>query len=78
MFDWQAFLGWNIMVHWGILLFAALLVLGAKNWMVSIHQKFVDLPRETLLISYWWFLALYKLLILVLFVGPYVVLRWLM
>ncbi len=78
MLDWQAFLGWNLIIQWGILLLAALFVMGASDWVVRIHRKFIDLPREKLLVSYWWFLAVYKVLIIMFLLGPYVVLRWLM
>lgn len=78
MFDWQAFLGWNLVVHWGLLALSALLVLGASDWVVRVHQRFIDLPRDKLLFSYWCFLAAYKVLILLFLLGPYVVIRWLM
>ncbi|MCW8870105.1 MAG: hypothetical protein OQK49_05320 [Proteobacteria bacterium] len=78
MFDWQAFLGWNVIVHFALLSLTTLIVAGASDWVVRIHQKMFDLSRERLLLSYWYFLALYKVLIWVLFLGPYIVLRWLM
>ncbi|MCX7545664.1 DUF6868 family protein [Marinicella gelatinilytica] len=78
MFDWQAFLGWNVIVHFGLLMLATLMVAGATDWVIRIHQKMFDLPRERLLLSYWYFLAFYKVLIWALFLGPYVVIRWLM
>lgn len=74
----QTFLGWNLVIHFGLLLLTlAFLTLG-RSWVVKLHQRFFPLSKEQLLSTYFHFVAAYKILILVFVVVPYIVIRFLL
>lgn len=74
----QTFLGWNLVIHFGMLLLVVMLLTLGKSWVFSMHQKFFDLSKEQLSRSYFNFIAIYKLLVMVFIVVPYVVIRFLL
>ena len=74
----QTFLGWNLVIHLGMLLLVVVLLTLGKGWVVNMHQKFFDLSKEQLSCSYFNFIAIYKLLLMVFVVVPYVVIRFLL
>ncbi len=48
----QTFLGWNLVIHVGLLFFiVALLTLG-QNWIVKMHQTMFEISKEQLLRVY--------------------------
>lgn len=74
----QTFLGWNLIIHFGMLLLVVVLLTLGRNWVFGMHQKFFDMSKEQLSRSYFKFIAIYKLLVLVFVVVPYVVIRYLL
>lgn len=74
----QTFLGWNLLIHTGLLMFVFLLLTAAKNWVVKIHQAMFELTKDQLDRVYFNFIAIYKLLIIILFLIPYLVVRFLL
>jgi len=74
----QTFLGWNLVIHVAMLMVVFLFLTLGKNWMIRMHQKIFDLPKEQLLRSYFNFLATYKILVIMLVLVPYVVIRFLL
>lgn len=74
----QSFLGWNLVIHFGLLLLTlAFLTLG-RHWVVKLHQQFFALSKDQLLRTYFNFIAAYKILILVFVAVPYIVIRFLL
>ena len=74
----QTFLGWNLLIHTGFLMFIFLLLTAAKSWVVKLHQAMFELTKEQLERVYFSFIATYKLLIVILFLVPYLVVRFLL
>ncbi|MEZ5471638.1 MAG: hypothetical protein R3E90_07645 [Marinicella sp.] len=75
---WQTFLGWNLVIHFGLLLLVFVLLTLAKSWVLSVHQKLFNLPKEQLLGIYIQFIAAYKILITVFVLVPYLVIRFIL
>ncbi len=74
----QTFLGWNLVIHFGLLLITlAFLTLG-RHWVVRLHQQFFALSKDQLLRTYFNFIAAYKILILIFVAVPYLVIRFLL
>lgn len=74
----QTFLGWNLVIHFGLLLLTlAFLILG-RSWVMRLHQRFFALSRDELLRTYFNFIAAWKILVLVFVAVPYVVIRFLL
>lgn len=74
----QTFLGWNLVIHFGLLLLVFVLLTLTRSWVMNIHQKLFKLPREQLLGIYIQFIAVYKILITVFVLVPYLVIRFLL
>lgn len=74
----QTFLGWNLVIHFGLLLLVFVLLTLTRNWIMNIHQKLFNLPKEQLLGIYIQFIAVYKILITVFVLVPYLVIRFLL
>jgi hypothetical protein len=74
----QTFLGWCVVIHFGMLLLVVLFLTMGRNWVVNMHQKFFDLSKEELHRSYFNYIAVYKLLVIVFVLVPYLVIRFLL
>ena len=74
----QTFLGWNLVIHFGLLLLVFVLLTLTRSWVMNIHQKLFKLPKEQLLGIYIQFFAVYKILITVFGLVPYLVIRFLL
>jgi len=74
----QTFLGWCVVIHFGMLLLVVLFLTMGRNWVVNMHQKFFDLSKEELQRSYFNYIAVYKLLVIVFVLVPYLVIRFLL
>ncbi len=74
----QTFLGWNLVIHFALLLLVFVLLTLTRNWVLNLHQKLFALPKEQLLGIYIQFIAVYKILITVFVLVPYLVLRFLL
>ena len=74
----QTFLGWNLVIHFGLLLLVFVLLTLTRSWIMNIHQKLFNLPKEQLLGIYIQFIAVYKIMITVFVLVPYLVIRFLL
>lgn len=74
----QAFLGWNLIIHIGMLLVVFLFTTLGRNWMLKMHQSMFGLAEGELLKIYFFYIAIYKMLIIIFVLIPYVVLRFLL
>ena len=72
------FLAWSSVVHIAFLLFATFMLFALRDWAMGIHSAMLGVDRVDLPRLYFQYLAGYKLLILVFFIVPYLVLRLLM
>jgi len=70
----QTFLGWCTVIHMGLLLFSSLLLMVAKDWAYGIHSKLFSISRESFNTMIYGFLGVYKLLIFVFCLVPYIAL----
>ena len=75
---WTTFLGWATLFHFVLLGVIALAVLILRKWMMGIHGRMFDLDEATLNQQYFQYIAQYKILVIVFFLVPYLVLRLVM
>ena len=73
--QFTALLGWAAVLNITYLLLATFIVTFAKSSIASIHGKVFDLSSQQLDAKYFDYLAIYKILTLVLFVFPYFALK---
>lgn len=63
---------------WGVILNAVFLIVStffgmfAADWVYSMHRRFFDISRDAFNVVFYSFLGVYKILVLVFFVVPYV------
>lgn len=69
------FFGWCLVINTGLLVFTTVFLLIGQNWAAKIHSKMFNLKVEDLKRSYFNYVALYKLLLIVLNLVPYVALK---
>lgn len=75
---WMPFLGWASVINLGILLFSTLVIMLGKNAILSIHSRLFGLGEDSLMALYLGVLGMYKILIIVLCIVPWIVLRFFM
>ncbi len=71
----QEVLGWCIVINGGLLLLWALFFLGARDFMYRLHSRWFRLPEERIDAIHYCLIGVYKLMIIVFLVSPYVALR---
>lgn len=69
-------LGWCALVNYGLLIVWALLVLVARGPWLELQQRLFDLPPAQVRLLNYAGIALYKLGIILFFLVPYLVLRF--
>jgi len=69
-----AFFMWCTILNVALLLLSSLFRLCAADWIYSIHSKWFSISRETFNVAIYSFLGLYKILVIVFNVIPYVAL----
>ncbi len=74
----QTFLGWNLVIHIGMLLLVFLFTTLGRSWMLKMHQSMFGLAEDQLLKIYFYFIATYKMLTIVFVLTPYLVIRFLL
>ncbi len=74
----QAFLGWNLVIHIGLLLLVFLFITLGRNWVLKIHQSMFGVTKDDLVKMYFYYIATYKMLIIIFILIPYLVLRFLL
>lgn len=68
-------LGWCFVMNYLVLLVWALLFTCAKEWMYRLHSRWFDISRPVFDAMHYGLMGVYKLLILILFLTPYVAIR---
>jgi hypothetical protein len=69
------FLGWCSLINIGILLFTTLMIKAFMGPVAKLHSNIFGVPESELPMTYYWYLALYKIAILVFNLVPYLALR---
>lgn len=73
--DFVTFLGWATLVHFVLLAVIAGALIGFRQWIIGVHQRMFAIDEAALNLAYFQYLAGYKILVLVFFLVPYLVLR---
>ena len=68
------FFMWCTILNFALLLFSSLMCMCAGDWAYRIHSKLFSISRETFNVVIYSFLALYKLLVIVFILIPYMAL----
>lgn len=71
-----SFLGRAFLVSVGFQLFALVMLVGLKDWAYSVHSSLFGLSPEQFALSTYLSLGIMKMLSLVLFLVPWVALKW--
>ncbi|MBA7698890.1 hypothetical protein ES703_107573 [subsurface metagenome] len=69
-----AFFMWCTILNFALLLLSSLIYLCAGDWAYRIHSKWFSISRETFNVAFYSFIALYKLLVIVFNLIPYIAL----
>jgi hypothetical protein len=69
-----AFFMWCTILNVALLLLSSLMCICAADWAYRIHSKLFSISRETFNVVIYSFIALYKLLVIVFILIPYVAL----
>ncbi|MHC4173080.1 MAG: DUF6868 family protein [Planctomycetota bacterium] len=70
----RAFFMWCTILNFALLLFSSLMCMCAGDWAYRIHSKLFSISRETFNVMIYSFLGLYKLLVFVFCLIPYIAL----
>lgn len=68
------FFGWTTVFHFGILLFATLMMMGLRDWTTALHARMFDLQDGDVRQSIYNWLGTYKLLVFVFAFVPWLTL----
>ncbi|MHC4737473.1 MAG: DUF6868 family protein [Planctomycetota bacterium] len=71
----RAFFMWCTILNVALLLLSSLFCVCAGDWVYQIHSKLFSIPREAFNVAIFSFIALYKMLFIVLNLIPYIALR---
>lgn len=69
------FFGWMTVINGSLLLFSTIMLTVFKSSVISIHHKLTGLEVDKLKPAYFHYLAIYKVLIIVFNLVPYLVLK---
>lgn len=72
----MAFLGWATLVHIILLCLMSIVMVVLRDWAAGIHARMFGIPEESIQLEYFRYLAQYKILVIVFFLVPYLVLRF--
>ncbi len=70
-----AFFKWCTIINIALFILSAIMILAAPDFIYSVHGKLFHIPREGFDVVLYSFLGLYKIVILVFNLVPYVALR---
>ena len=70
-----AFFGWMTVIHFAVLVFAAVMMFGLGNWATGLHARMFDLKQDDVRQTYYNWLGAYKLLIFVFALVPWLALK---
>ncbi len=69
------FIGWSLVLNSAMLIYSTVMLLSLKGWIVRTHQKLFNIEESELHKIYFYFLAFYKILIIVFNLVPYIALK---
>ncbi len=70
-----AFFKWCTIINIGVFFVSALMIMAASDFIYNMHGQIYHMPREAMDVALYAFLGLYKIVILVFNLVPYVALR---
>ena len=70
----RAFFMWCTILNFALLVFSSLFCICAGDWIYRIHSKWFSIPREVFNVAIYSFLGLYKILVFVFNLIPYIAL----
>jgi len=70
-----ALFGWMTVINFGLLIISTLMLTVFRNQIIRIHNRVTGLDAATLRPAYLYFLAFYKVLIIVFNLTPYLALK---
>jgi len=70
----KTFFMWCSILNIGLLIFTSLLWLFASDWIHGIHSKWFSIPKETFHVVFYCFIGIYKLLVYVFNIVPWIAL----
>jgi len=73
--DLTVFLGWSTVINFAVLIIAAIMIFGCRNFICNVHSKLTGVPKKDLPLQYFQYMANYKIAILVFNLAPYLALR---
>lgn len=68
-------LGWASILNMSMLAFAGIMLISMKSSIAAIHSKMLGIPEKDLSISYFNYLANYKILTFIFIISPYLALK---
>jgi len=68
----RAFFMWCTILNLIMLIFSSVVCVFGRDWLYPIHNKFFNIPRETIDVMCYSFIALYKMLFIVFNLVPYI------
>ncbi|WP_270732091.1 DUF6868 family protein [Shimia sp. Alg240-R146] len=70
-----AFFGWMTVIHFAVLIFAAVVIYALGDWATGLHARMFGLKQEAARQTFYNWLAFYKLLIFVFALVPWLALK---
>jgi len=70
-----ALFGWMTLLNFGMLIFATLMMLAARDWATGFQARLFGLPQEEVRRTFYNWIGTYKLLTLIFCLAPYLALR---
>ncbi len=69
------FFAWCTIINAGLLIFSFLLFLVAGDFIYKLHSRWFSMPRETFNVTYYAFIGIYKLMVFVFNLVPWIALK---
>ena len=70
----KAFFMWCTIINGGMLIVSSIMCTFACDWVYPIHNKWFSIPREAFNVAIYSFIGLYKILVIVFNLIPYIAL----
>lgn len=69
------FLGWTVVLHFGMILFATLMIVLMRRWVPQLHGRLFGVSPDTVRSLIYQWLGAYKLMIFVFALVPWIALK---
>ena len=70
----QTFLGWCLVINYGILVIWWLIYMGARNWVVGLHARMFHIDETVVSAAHFNLMGLFKMLVFVFVLTPWLAL----